>query len=76
LGISGLPSPETKCHLGVGPMAMHKIYYKGEDDDFPQVQAVVSLVSPCLPVAHPCTKVRQLHTNQLIVWFVQVRVNN
>ncbi len=27
LGISGLPlgSPETKCHLDVGPMASHKV---------------------------------------------------
>jgi hypothetical protein len=52
--ISGLPlgSPETKCHLGAGPMAMHKVYYKGEDGGFPQVQVVVSLVSPSLPVVH------------------------
>jgi hypothetical protein len=41
LGISGLlfGSLGTKCHLGVGPMAMHKIYYKGEGGGFPQVQA-------------------------------------
>jgi hypothetical protein len=25
--------------LGVGPMAKHKIYYKGEGGGFPQVQA-------------------------------------
>jgi hypothetical protein len=37
LGISGLPfgSPKTKCHLGVGPMAKHRIYYKGEGGGFP-----------------------------------------
>jgi hypothetical protein len=52
LGISGLPlgSPETKCHLDVGPVARHRVYY------FPQVRAVESLVSPSLPVAHPSTK--------------------
>jgi len=58
LGISKLPlkSPETKCHLGAGPVAKHKVYYKGEGGGFPQVQAVVSLVSLCLPMARPCTK--------------------
>jgi hypothetical protein len=58
LGISELPlwSPGTKWHLGVGPMAMHKEYYKGEGDGFPQVRAVVSLVSPWSPMVRPCTK--------------------
>jgi hypothetical protein len=52
--ISRLPlgSPGTKCHLGVGPVAGHRVYYKGEDGGFPQVQVVVSLVSPSLPVVH------------------------
>ncbi len=36
--------------------AKHKKYYKGEGGGFPQVQVVVSLVSPCLPMVHPCTK--------------------
>ncbi len=71
-----LGSPETKLHLGVGPVAMHIVYYKGEGGDFPQVWAVVSLVGMCLLVVHPCTKMLQLCTNQLIVWFVQVRVND
>jgi hypothetical protein len=58
LGISGFlfESLETKQHLGVGPMAMNKIYYKGEGGGFPQVWAVVSLVSSCLLVVRPCTK--------------------
>jgi hypothetical protein len=52
LGISGLPlgNPRTKCHLGAGPMARHRIYYKGEGGGFPQVRAMVSLVSPSLLV--------------------------
>ncbi len=39
MGISGLPleSPGTKCHLDVGLMSSHKIYYKGEGGGFPQV---------------------------------------
>jgi hypothetical protein len=49
-------SPGTKWHLGPSPVATHKVYYKGEGGGFPQVQAVVSLVSPCLPMAQPCTK--------------------
>ena len=51
LGISRLPfgNPETKCHLDVGLVERHIIYYKGEGGGFPQVRAMVSLVSPCLP---------------------------
>jgi hypothetical protein len=57
LRISGLGSLQTKWHLGASPMARHRIYYKGEGGGFPQVQAVVSLVGPCLLVVRPCTKV-------------------
>jgi len=48
LGISGLPlgSPGTKCHLNVGFVKRHKVYYNGEGGGFPQVQAVMNLVSP------------------------------
>ncbi len=53
LGISGFPlgSPMTKCRLDVGLVDRHKVYYKGESGGFPQVQAVVSLVSLNLPMA-------------------------
>jgi hypothetical protein len=69
LGILQLPlgSPGTKWHLGVGPMARHRVYYKGEGDGFPQVWAVVSLVNLCLLVVRSCTKVLQLCINQLVV---------
>jgi hypothetical protein len=58
LGISRLPfgSPETKCHLDVGLVERHRVYYKGEGGGVPQVQAVVSLVSLSLPVARLNTK--------------------
>jgi hypothetical protein len=58
LGISGfsLESFGTKWHLGAGPVAKHKVYYKGDDGGFPQVRAVVSLVSSNLPLALPSTK--------------------
>jgi hypothetical protein len=56
--ISGLPlgSPETKCYLDVGLVERHIVYYKGESGDFPQIQAVVSLVNQSLPVACHSTK--------------------
>jgi hypothetical protein len=53
-----------------------QVYYKGEGCGFPQVWAMVSLVNPCLHVARLCTKVLKLCINQLVVWFVQVRVSN
>jgi hypothetical protein len=58
LAISGPPlgSPRTKSHLDVGLMERHNVYYKGEGGGFPQVRAVVSLVSLSLPVARPSTK--------------------
>jgi hypothetical protein len=49
--------PRTKCHLGVRPVARCKVYYKGESDGFPQIQAVVSLVSLSLPVVCLSTKI-------------------
>jgi hypothetical protein len=72
VGISGLPLGKLgrKCHLDVAPMESHKIYYKGEGDGFPQVRAMVSLVSPRLLVACPSTKSAQTITNQHVVWFV------
>jgi hypothetical protein len=58
LGILGLPfgSPMTKCHLDVGLVERHKVYYRGEGGGFPQVQAVVSLVNPSLPMVCLSTK--------------------
>jgi len=41
-------------------MERHKVYYKGEGGGFPQVQAVVSLVSLNLLVAHLSTKNAQI----------------
>jgi hypothetical protein len=46
----------TKCHLDVSLVERQKIYYKKEGGGFPQVWAVVSLVSPSLPVARFSTK--------------------
>jgi len=49
-------SPGTKCHLDVGLVERHRVYYKGEGGGFPQVQAVVSFVSLNLPLVRPSTK--------------------
>jgi len=51
-----LGSPETKSHSDVGAAERCKEYYTGEGGGFPQVQAVVSHVSPELPMACFSTK--------------------
>jgi hypothetical protein len=61
LGLS-LGSPGTKCHLDVGPMERHILYYKGEGGGFPQVRTMVSLMNLSLPMARPSTKsVQTMH---------------
>ncbi len=45
-----------KWHLGATLVASHSKYYKGESDGFPQIQIMVSLVSPCMSMARSCTK--------------------
>jgi hypothetical protein len=69
VGISGLPlgSPRTKRHLDVAPMERCRIYYKGEGGGFPQVRAMVSLVSPSCPWLILAPKVLQLCTNHLVL---------
>jgi hypothetical protein len=58
LGISRLRfgNPGAKCHLDVGLVERHKVYYKGEGGDFPQVKVVVNFVSMSLPMICPSTK--------------------
>jgi hypothetical protein len=69
LAISGLPfgSLETKSHLDVGLVERHKVYYKGEGGGFPQVWAMVSLVSPSCPWLVLTRKVLQLCTNHFVL---------
>jgi hypothetical protein len=66
---SNFESPGIKCHLDVGLVERHKIYYTREVDGFPQVQAVVSLVSPSCLWFILAPKVLQLYINQLVIWF-------
>jgi len=56
-------------------MEKHRVHYQGEGGGFLQVQAMVNLMSPSLPLPRPSTKSAPTCTNQFIVWFVQVRVN-
>jgi len=51
-----LGNPRTKSHSDVGAVERHKIYYMEEGGGFPRIWAVVSQVSPELPVACPSTK--------------------
>jgi hypothetical protein len=69
LGISRLPlgSARTKSHLDVAPTERCIVYYKGEDGGFPQVQAVVSLVTTSCPWFVLASKVFQLCTNHLVL---------
>jgi hypothetical protein len=60
-------SPETKCHLDVGLVERHIVYYKGEGGGFPQVQVVVSLVSLSCPWLVLAPKVVQLCTNHFVL---------
>ncbi len=45
-----------KMILGVTPVAKHREYYKAKGGGFPQVRAMVSLVSSCMPMIRPCIK--------------------
>ncbi len=48
--------PKTKCHLDAGPVANHRVYYKGEGGGFTQVRAAVNLMSLSLLMVRPNTK--------------------
>jgi hypothetical protein len=64
MGILRFPlgSLGTKSHLDVALMESCREYYKGEGGGFPQVQAMVNLVSMTLLVICPSTKnARTMH---------------
>ncbi len=58
---------ETKSHLDVAPIERCRVYYKGEGCGFPQVQAVVSLVSPSCSWLFLAPKVFQLCIKHLVL---------
>jgi len=51
-----LGSPGKKCNSDANAAERHKEYHMGEGGGLPRVRAVVSQVSPRLPVACPNTK--------------------
>jgi hypothetical protein len=66
-----------KNYLGVALMVSHKKYYKGEGDGFPQVRTMVNLLWVHVCMWLLCApKMLQLSINQLVVWFMQVDMNN
>jgi hypothetical protein len=68
-----LGNPGTKSHLDVDVAGRHREYYMGEGGGFPRVRAVVSLVSPELPVICPNTKgVLEIILTNSLVGLVQV----
>ncbi len=71
-----LGSTGTKWHLVACPLARHKEYYKGEGGGFLKSRPWWILWICVCPWLIRALKVLQLCTNQLVVWFVQVRVNN
>ncbi len=77
--ISGLlfGSPETKNHSDVGAAERRKEYYIGEGANFPRIRAMVSLVSPMLPVACPSIKgASETEQTNLLVGLMQVQISN
>jgi hypothetical protein len=67
----------TKCHLDVGLVERHIVYYKGEGGGFPEVRVMMSLVSLSCPWLVLASKMFQLCTNHLVlvlcrfVWVVE-----
>jgi hypothetical protein len=71
-----LGSPGIKSHLDAGAVERRREYYMGEGGGFPWVRAVVSLVSPELPVACPSTKgALESGLTNLLVGLMQVQVS-
>jgi len=77
--ISGLflGSLETKSHSDISAAEKRREYYMGEGGGFPRIWAVVSLVSPGLPMTCPSTKgALECELTNLLVGWMQVRVSN
>ncbi len=75
MGTQSCKNPETKCHLDVGLVEKHIVYYKGEGGGFPQVQAMVNFVNSSSLVACSNTKSVPNAVSNLLVGFVQVCVS-
>jgi hypothetical protein len=57
-------------------MEWRRVYYMGEGGGFPRVRAVVSQVSPKLPMVCPSTKgAPECELTNLLVGLMQVRIS-
>jgi hypothetical protein len=77
--VSGLflESPRTKSHSDVGAAKKHIEHYMGEGDGFLRVWAMVSFVSPELPVACPnIESAPKCDLTNLLGGLMQVRISN
>jgi hypothetical protein len=60
----------------VGVAERHKVYYMGEGDGFPRVQAMVNQMNLELPMAYPSTKgAPECELTNLLVGLMQVRIS-
>ncbi len=68
---------DKKSHSDVGVAERRREYYMGEGGGFPQIRAMVSLMSLESPVAYPSTKGAPDYelTNLLVDW-MQIQVHN
>jgi hypothetical protein len=69
MGPQSCRSLGTKCHLDVGLVERHRVYYNGEGGAFPQVWAVVNLVNPSSPWFVLAPKMLQLCANHFVLVF-------
>jgi hypothetical protein len=60
-------SPETKCHLDVGLMERHRVYYKREGGGFPKSEPWWVLLVWSCPWLVLTPKVLKLCTNHLVI---------
>ncbi len=75
--VARLPSLAKKIFSDATPAEWCIIYYMREGGGFPRVQAVVSLVSPELPVACPSTKgAPESELTNLLIDLMHDRVSN
>jgi hypothetical protein len=69
MGPQSRGNPKTKCHLDVGLMERHKVYYKGKVVASPKSRPWWILWVQACPWLVLTPKMFQLCTNQLVIWF-------
>jgi hypothetical protein len=75
-GSPNLENFKTKWHLGASPMARHRMNYKGEVVASPKSKLWWVLWVWSCPWLIQTPKMLKLCSNQLVLWFVHIRVND